>query len=120
LEYGKTATLKAKVALANGWKEPLVARIQGLPEGVFAGDVPVPEKGGEFDVVLNAAVNATPGTAPAVLSVWTKASPPTVVSAQYPVRGDTMRGSSDTDFRREIWVTVGPPGSAAVAEPEKK
>ena len=120
LEYGKTATIKAKVVLANGWKEPLVARIQGLPEGVFAADVPVPEKGGEFDVVLNAAVNATPGTSPAVVSVWTKASPPTVASAQYPVRGDTMRGSSDTDFRREMWVTVGPPGSAAVAEPEKK
>ncbi len=120
LEYGKTATFKAKVALANGWKDPLVARIQGLPEGVFAADVPVPEKGGEFDIVLNAAVNATPGTSPAVVSVWTKASPPIVASAQYPVRGDTMRGSSDTDFRREIWVTVGPPGSAAVAEPEKK
>jgi hypothetical protein len=120
MEYGKTASIKVKVVLANGWKEALVARVHGLPDGVFAAEVPVPEKGGEFDIVLNAAVNATPGTSPAVVSVWTKASPPIVASAQYPVRGDTMRGSSDTDFRREIWVTVGPPGSAAVAEPEKK
>jgi hypothetical protein len=120
LEYGKSATIKAKVALANGWKEPLVARIQGLPDGVFAAEVPVPEKGGEFDLVLNAAVNGTPGTSPAVVSIWTKGSTATVAQAQYPVRGDAMRGSSDTDFRREIWVTVGPPGSAAVAETEKK
>ena len=120
LEFGKTAVIKAKVVVGNGWKEPLVARVQGLPEGVFASEVQVPEKGGEFDVVLSAASNATQGTAPAVVCVWTKASPATVAIAHYPVRGDSMRGSSDTDFGREIWVTVGPPGTAASVEAEKK
>jgi hypothetical protein len=120
LEYGKTATLKVKVALANGWKEALVARVHGLPQGVFAAETPVPEKGGEFDVVLSAASNASQETAPAFVSVWTKTSPPSVTFAQYPVRGDTMRGNSDTDFRREIWVSVGPPGSASAGDTEKK
>lgn len=120
MEYGKTAALKVKVVLANGWKEALVARVHGLPDGVFAAEVPVPEKGGEFDVVLSAASNASQGTAPAFVSVWTKTSPPAVAFAQYPVRADTMRGNSDTDFSREIWVSVGPPGSAAAGEVEKK
>jgi hypothetical protein len=120
LEYGKTATLKVKVALANGWKEALVARVHGLPQGVFTAETPVPEKGGEFDVVLSAASNASQETAPAFVSVWTKTSPPSVAFAQYPVRGDTMRGNSDTDFRREIWVSVGPPGSASAGDTEKK
>lgn len=120
MEYGKTATLKVKVVLANGWKEALVARVHGLPDGVFAAEVTVPEKGGEFDIVLSAASNASQGTAPALVSVWTKTSPPAVAFAQYPVRGDTMRGNSDTDFRREIWVSVGPPGSAAAGDTEKK
>lgn len=120
MEYGQTASIKVKVALANGWKEALVARVHGLPDGVFAAEVPVPEKGGEFDVVLAAASNSSQGTAPALVSVWTKNTPPMVVFAQYPVRGDTMRGNSDTDFRREIWVSVGPPGSAAAGDTEKK
>ncbi len=120
IEYGKTATIKMKVVLANGWKEALVARVNGLPDGVFAAEVPVPEKGGEFDIVLSAASNANQGTAPAVVSVWTKSSTPSVAFASYPVRGDTMRGNSDTDFRREIWVSVGPPGSAAAGDTEKK
>ncbi len=108
IENGKTSVLKAKATFANGWKEPLVARVTGLPEGVFAAEVPVPEKGGDFDILLQAASNATESTSPALVSLWTKATPPVMTGIAYPLRGDLKRGNSQSDFARDVWVTVGP------------
>ena len=108
LQNGKTAVLKAKATFTNGWKEPLVARVTGLPEGVFAAEVPVPEKGGDFDIVLQAASNAPESTSPALVSLWTKATPPALTGVAYPLRADLKRGNSQSDFARDVWVTVSP------------
>jgi hypothetical protein len=120
VEVGKTAVLKAKAVLSGGWKDPLVMRVNGLPEGVSAGDVVVPEKGGEFDVTLQAAANAPLGTSPARASVWTKATPPVYVEMAFPLRGDLRRGHSQSDFAQDFWVSVVAPGTPAPPDPAKK
>lgn len=118
VETGKTAVLKAKATFVNGWKESLVARVAGLPDGVFAAEVAVPEKGGDFDITLLAAANAPASTSAAWVSVWTKATPPVLVGTAYPLRADLRRGNSQSDFARDLWVTVGPP--VAVPAPAEK
>ena len=120
LETGKTLVLKARATFLNGWKEPLVLRFAGLPEGVFAPEIAVPEKGGEFDIPLQAASNAPAATAAAWASVWTKATPPVAMGVAYPLRGEMRRGLSQSDFARDLWVTVGPPLAAPAAPPTKK
>lgn len=120
VETGKTLVLKAKATFSNGWKEPLVLRLAGLPEGVFAPEVAVPEKGGDFDITLQAASNASAATAVAWASIWTKATPPALLGAVYPLRGELRRGTSPSDFARDLWVTVGPPLAAPAAPPAKK
>ena len=120
LENGKTLVLKAKATFLNGWKEPLVMRLAGLPEGVFAAEVAVPEKGGDFDITLQAASNAPAATAVAWASIWTKATPPVLLGALYPLRAELRRGVSQSDFARDLWVTVGPPVAAPAAPPAKK
>jgi hypothetical protein len=120
LENGKTLVLKAKTTFLNGWKEPLVVRLAGLPEGVFATEVAVPEKGGDFDIPLQAASNAPAATSVAWASIWTKATPPVLLGALYPLRGELRRGVSQSDFARDLWVTVGPPVAAPAAPPAKK
>lgn len=120
LDTGKTAVLKAKATFVNGWKEPLVARVSGLPDGVVAAEVAVPEKGGDFDITLMAAANAPASTSAAWVSVWTKAVPPVLVGTAYPLRGELRRGNSQSDFARDLWVTVGPPGAAPAPEAKKK
>lgn len=108
VEPGKAAVLKAKVVLTGGWKEPLVLRVNGLPDGVWAPEVGVPEKGGDVDIKIEAAANAPLTTSPAWVSVWTKGENARWIGAAYPVRADTRRGHSSTDHGREVWVTAGP------------
>ena len=108
VEPGKSVTLKAKVTLSGGWKEPLVLRVNGLPDGVAAPEVAVPEKGGDVDIKVEAALNAPLSTAAAWVSVWSKGETPRWIGAAYPVRADTKRGQTSTDFSRELWVTAGP------------
>lgn len=120
VETGKTAVLKTKATFVNGWKEPLVARVAGLPDGVFAAEVAVPEKGGDFDITLLAAANAPASTSAAWVSVWTKATPPVLVGTAYPLRADLRRGNSQSDFARDVWVTVGPPVAVPTPAAKKK
>jgi hypothetical protein len=108
VEPGKSVILKTKVTLNGGWKEPLVLRVNGLPDGVSAGEVAVPEKGGDVDIKIEAALNAPLSTAPAWVSVWSKGEKPRWIGAAYPVRADAKRGQTATDFGREVWVTAGP------------
>jgi hypothetical protein len=120
IDAGKTVNLKAKATFSNGWKEPLVLRLAGLPEGVFAAEVAVPEKGGDFDIPLQAAANAASATSLVSASVWTKATPPTLLGAAYPLRGELRRGVSQSDFARDLRVTVGPSVAAPATAPAKK
>jgi len=120
VDTGKTLALKLKAAFANDWKEPLVLRVGGLPEGVFAPEVAVPVKGGDFEVTLHSASNAPSATAQASLSVWTKATPPVFVGLAYSLRPNLKRGDSASDSARDLWVTVGPAVAAPPPAPDKK
>lgn len=108
VEPGKSVSIKAKVTVPSGWKTPLVLKVNGLPDGVSAAEVTVPEKGGDVDIPIQAAVNAPLSTAAAWVSLWTRSEKPLWIGAAYPTRGDTRRGHSSTDFGRDIWVTAGP------------
>ena len=118
VDAGKTLALKLKSTFTNNWKEPLIVRVSGLPEGVFAPEVAVPEKGGDFEVTLHSASNAPSATAHASLSVWTKATPPVFVGMAYSLRADLKRWDSASDIARDLWVTVGP--TAATPPPATK
>lgn len=120
VEAGKTLILKAKATVTNGWNTPLLVRVSGLPEGVYAAEVPVPEKGGEFEIPFTTASNAPVGTTQILFSVWTKASPPTFVSTAYPLRGESKRGDSLSDMARDVWLTVVAPGTAIATDGDKK
>jgi hypothetical protein len=120
VEAGKTLSLKAKATLSNGWNTPLLLRASGLPEGVYAAEVPVPEKGGEFEIPLLTASNAPIGTAQIYFSAWTKATPPTFVGVAYPLRGELKRGDSISDAARDLWLTVAAPGTPPAPEADKK
>lgn len=120
IDAGKTLAVKAKATFTNGWKEPLVVRLAGLPEGVFAPEVAVPEKGGDFEISLQAAANAPAATGAASVSVWTKATPPTMLGVAFPLRSELRRGVSQSDFARDLWITVAPPGTPPPPAPAKK
>lgn len=120
IELGKTLVLKGKATFIGGWKEPLTVRLNGLPEGVFATAVTVPEKGGDFEVTLQAAANAPSGTTAAVVSVWTAGASPIFREVVYSLHGELRRGHSQSDFGRELWVSVGPPPAAQDSAPTKK
>jgi hypothetical protein len=120
VEVGKTATFKAKVVLNDGWKDPLVARLRGLPDGVYAAEIPVPEKGGDVEFTLQAASNASPRSAPVSVEVWTRSDPPVFSSAAFPVRADLRRGHSQSDFAKDLWVSVVVPGTPPPPAPAKK
>lgn len=120
VEAGKTVSLKAKATLSNGWNTPLSLRVGGLPEGVYAAEVPVPEKGGEFEILLTTASNAPVGTTQILFSVWTKAAPPSLVGAAYPLRGELKRGDSLSDMARDVWLTVAAPVTAPATDGDKK
>ena len=119
MDAGKTLALKLKSTFTNNWKEPLMVRVSGLPEGVFAPEVAVPEKGGDFEVTLHSASNAPSATAQASLSIWTKATPPVFVGMAYSLRADLKRGDSASDIARDLWVTVGPPPATPPPAPKK-
>lgn len=106
LPVGKTVSVKATVKLLNGFKEPLVARVANLPAGVHAAEVVVPEKGGEVEIKLQAAANASLANQAIQIGVWTKSDPANVKYAKGPLRGENRRGSSLLDDASLIWLTV--------------
>jgi hypothetical protein len=58
VESGKSADLKTTVTLGNGFAKRLQVVVKGLPEGVSAAAVDVPEKGGEVVVAIKAEAGA--------------------------------------------------------------
>lgn len=107
LAPGKTLSAKLTVKPLNGFKAPLIARVSGLPIGVQAADVPVPEKGGDIDIKLQAASNAPRSTQPITFQVWTTQEPLIQVTAGYPLRiTDEIRGTSLLDRASWLWLEV--------------
>lgn len=106
LAPGKTASLKVNVKLQNGFKDPLIARVANLPPGVHAAEVPVPEKGGDVEVKLQAATNASLCGQAIRLEVWTKNEPVLAKSAAAGLRGENKRGSALLDDTTQVWLTV--------------
>lgn len=54
IEAGKQVEMKVTVALTHGFKQKLKLAALGLPSGVTAAEVEVPEKGGEVTLTLSA------------------------------------------------------------------
>ena len=106
LERGKTASLKLTVKRLNGHKEPLLVRVAGLPAGVHAAEVAVPEKGGEVELKLQAAANAPAGGAVVRLQVWSAGEAARVLPVLAPLRGEDRRGTSLLDHAETLWLQV--------------
>lgn len=106
LERGKTASLKLTVKRLNGHKEPLVVRVAGLPAGVQAADVAVPEKGGEVELKLQAAANAPAGGSIVRPQIWSAGESPRVQPVLAPLRGEDRRGTSLLDHAETLWLQV--------------
>lgn len=106
LERGKKTSIKLQFKSLLGFKDAAVARVAGLPPGVYAPEVPIPAKGGDVEVTLHAAENAPPATVPITLQVWTTTIPSIQVTADYPLRGEEMRGSSLRDRDSLLWLNL--------------
>lgn len=106
LERGKTASVKLTVKRLNGHKEPLIVRVAGLPAGVQAAEVAVPEKGGEVELKLQAAANAPAGGSIVRLQVWSAGDSPRVQPVLAPLRGEDRRGTSLLDHAETLWLQV--------------
>lgn len=109
LEPGKSQTLKMTAKRPAGIKGGLKLRVAGLPRGVAAPEVSIPEKDGDFSLVLQAAANAPAGGGPVVLEAWSLEAPITAVPAKFLFRADNQRGLSAVDEIDLVWVGVLPP-----------
>ncbi|WP_221305411.1 PPC domain-containing protein [Prosthecobacter dejongeii] len=106
LAPGKTAVVKVNVKPLNGYKQTTVLRVSGLPPGVAAAEVPVPEKGGDVEVKLVAATNAEPSQSPLLFQLWPLQEPMTTVTADYPLRNEDVRGTTLRDRNSAVWLLV--------------
>jgi hypothetical protein len=119
LDAGKSAEWKVTVSLEHGYSRKLVLAAQGLPGGVSAPEVVVPEKGGEVVLVLQAAADAPAASGPVTLVLREVEG-----GREIPVRhilvstaenngvpnGFSQLLINDTD---QLWLTVVPPPPAA-------
>ena len=111
IEAGKSLEVTATVKRLNGFAGELVASIHGLPAGVFAETVSVPEKKADVTVKLQAAANAVLSNGPIQLVLSTKGkdnAPMISHTALLDLRGDVRRGTSLLDNTDAIWLTVLP------------
>ena len=106
LTAGKTISLKANFKFRNGFKGPLAVRLGNLPTGVFCAETPVPEKGGDVELKIQAAANAAAASQPITVTLWDKSEPPKFERVEGPLRGETLRGTSLRDSDSIIWLTV--------------
>jgi hypothetical protein len=102
---GKKLELKLNVKLVDGWTEPLVARLTDLPATLPVKEAAVPAKGGEVTLVIEPPAEHPPGTHPFRVTVG-KADGSETQTATYDLRGDTRRGTSQSDRDATLWLTV--------------
>jgi hypothetical protein len=106
LTAGKAITLKANFKFRNGFKGPLAVRLGNLPTGVFCPETPVPEKGGDVELKIQAAANAAAASQPISVTIWDKSEPPRFQRVEGALRGENLRGTSLRDSCPNIWLTV--------------
>lgn len=102
---GKKLELKVNVKLLDGWKEPLLVRVLGLPAPLSVKEVSVPEKGGDVTVAIEPAGDVVPGTHPFALVITTRDGAQSKV-ATFDLRGENRRGTSQSDRDETLWLTV--------------
>lgn len=103
---GKKLEVKADVKLLDGWKEPLLVRLHGLPSGIRAAEVRVPEKGGSVTLTIVPAADTPPGSHPFTVHTTGIAEPVTSQTASFDLRGANRRGTSLSDRSQTLWLTV--------------
>jgi hypothetical protein len=107
LEAGKTASVKVNVKLSGEFKEPPTLRISGLPLGVHAAEAAVPAKGGDVELKLEAAANASGHSGPIAVAAWYKDNGASHVKpGTHSLRGESLRGTSLLDQSPTLWLTV--------------
>lgn len=105
---GKSAAIKLTVSRTGGYAAPLVAVAVGLPPGVTAAAVEVPEKGGEVTLSLTASPDAKPATGPVrVVLLSTDPTQPAAWPASCSLRKDPAQELIARTTA--LWLTVPPP-----------
>lgn len=117
LEPGKTNDLKVRVTRQRGFSAKLTLTATGLPEGVSAGVVEVPDKGGEVTLPVAASDGAAPFRGP-IRVVATEAESGAVHPAVAQLVSTTMVNGVPNgyhtlviDSTEDIWLTVLPPAA---------
>lgn len=119
LEAGKSITVKLNVKRSKDHKQPLVLRVEGLPEDVHAEEAEVPEKGGDVEIELTAAADAVSSNQPVAFMVVGKEDGGEVHIATAKLRGDLARGTSILDETSRLWLTVKAAATEEAAEEEE-
>ena len=105
---GKTAAVKLSVTRAPGDTAPLVAVATGLPAGVTAASVEVPEKGGDVTISITAAADSKPAAGPLrVFVLSTDPSRPAAWPASCSLRKEA--GQEFIARTETLWLTVSAP-----------
>jgi hypothetical protein len=118
LAPGKTVAIKLQVTRKNGHAAPLMAVALNLPPGVTSSSAPVPAKGGDVTLMLSAAADTKPISAPIKLMLLgTDPAKPEARVITYDLHKDKDKpGVAELiDSTGDIWLTVSaePPKPAA-------
>ena len=107
VENGKTNEIKVTVTRVEGFKEQLVLSVKGLPEGVTARPVAVPDKSGEVKLELVATADAKAASGPLeILLSAPEIRPPLSRAATFSLRGGETRGDRLINDGHVAWLTV--------------
>ncbi len=107
VENGKTNEIKVTVTRVEGFKEKLALSVKGLPEGVTARPVVVPDKSGEVKLELVATADAQAASGPLeILISAPEVRPPLSRAATFSLRGTETRGDRLINDGHVAWLTV--------------
>ena len=126
IEPGKTNEVKVTVKRLHGFQSKLRISVKGLPDGVTAEPVEVPEKGGDVTLKLVAAADAKPfGKVIQIVVTETESG------AEHRALAELVSSTTDNGvpqgFKKlviestdQLWLTVVPPPAEKKEEKEKK
>jgi hypothetical protein len=105
---GKTVSIKLNVSRTGGYAGGLVAVATGLPAGVTATAVEVPEKGGDVTLSLTAAADAKPAAGPLrIMLLGTDPKSPAAFTASCTLKKEA--GQEMIERTDALWLTVPAP-----------